>query len=47
MIEIISRTIVALMSGFILSTAYEKDDWVTIIHTLILFIAFLVYIEVR
>ncbi len=46
MIESISRIIIGLMCGSILSTAYEEDDWFTIVRTLILFIAFLVYIGV-
>lgn len=47
MIEIISKTIVAMMAGSIIGKAHEEEDWGIIIRTLILFIAFLVYVEVR
>ncbi len=47
MIESISRIIVALMVGSIIGKAHEEEEWGIIIRTLILFIAFLVYVEVR
>lgn len=47
MIEFISRTIIAVMSGSIIYKAYEVDDWDIIIRIVILFIAFLVYVEVK
>lgn len=47
MIESISRIIVGIMAGSIMSKAYEADDLGVIIRILILIIAFLVYVEVR
>lgn len=47
MIESVSRIIVGLMAGSIIGKAHEEEDWGIIVRTLILFISFLVYIEVR